>query len=111
ITEGPSFRIGRALTFLPRKLRDLTRGSDRSPANGHSHPAAVSTSRSLPSTPPPPLRAPATAIAPARSATPDVSFIIPVYNSAPWLDDCISSVLAQSGVDVEVICINDGSTD
>ncbi|MEV7608321.1 glycosyltransferase [Microbacterium sp. NPDC089320] len=44
-------------------------------------------------------------------AMPDVSVIIPVYNSAPWLEECIQSVLKQTGVKLEVICINDGSTD
>lgn len=41
----------------------------------------------------------------------DVSVVIPVYNSAPWLEECLTSVLAQTGVTFEVICINDGSTD
>jgi len=40
-----------------------------------------------------------------------VSFVIPVYNAEPWLDDCVSSALAQTRVNVEVICVNDGSTD
>ncbi|WP_137845668.1 glycosyltransferase [Microbacterium sp. 2FI] len=42
---------------------------------------------------------------------PDVSVIVPVYNSAAWLHECLLSVLAQSGVSLEVICVNDGSTD
>ncbi|MFT4234715.1 MAG: glycosyltransferase family 2 protein, partial [Microbacterium sp.] len=50
-------------------------------------------------------------IAPAHPAAPDVTVVIPVYNSADWLKDCITSVLAQTGVDVEVVCIDDGSTD
>lgn len=62
-------------------------------------------------TKPRPLRPSAKRRVPPRSATPDVSFVIPVYNSAAWLDDCLSSVLAQTEVDVEAICINDGSTD
>jgi len=57
------------------------------------------------------LRAPAGAPLPARSVAPDVSFVIPVFNAEAWLEDCVMSVLAQTGVDVEVICINDGSTD
>ncbi|WP_349309097.1 glycosyltransferase [Microbacterium sp. MM2322] len=48
---------------------------------------------------------------PARAARPDVSVVIPVFNSAPWLDDCLSSVLAQTGASLELICVNDGSTD
>lgn len=42
---------------------------------------------------------------------PDVSVIIPVFNSARWLHECLLSVLGQSEVSLEVICVNDGSTD
>lgn len=42
---------------------------------------------------------------------PKISFIIPVYNVAPYLPKCLDSVLAQTLADIEVICINDGSTD
>lgn len=42
---------------------------------------------------------------------PDVTVVIPIYNAGPWLDQCLSSVLSQSGVDLEVIGVNDGSTD
>jgi len=42
---------------------------------------------------------------------PDVSVIIPVYNSSPWLDECLTSVLAQTDLGIEVICVDDGSTD
>ena len=48
---------------------------------------------------------------PARVATPDVTVVIPAYNSESWLEDCLSSVLAQTGVNLELVCINDGSTD
>ncbi len=40
-----------------------------------------------------------------------VSVIIPVYNSEDYLRCCLESVLGQSIADIEVICINDGSTD
>jgi len=43
--------------------------------------------------------------------TPDVSVVIPVYNSEDWLEDCLSSVLGQTGTTLEVICVDDGSTD
>lgn len=42
---------------------------------------------------------------------PAISVIIPVYNTSDYLDQCIGSVLEQSFDDIEVICINDGSTD
>lgn len=42
--------------------------------------------------------------------TPKISFIVPVYNSAQYLAECLESVLAQT-IDKEIIIINDGSTD
>ena len=40
-----------------------------------------------------------------------VSVIVPVYNSANYLHRCIDSILKQSYRDIEVILIDDGSTD
>lgn len=40
-----------------------------------------------------------------------VSVIIPVYNAAAHLEECLKSVCAQTLNDIEIICVNDGSTD
>lgn len=40
-----------------------------------------------------------------------VSIIIPVYNAEKYLEECLTSVVTQSGTDLEVILVNDGSTD
>ena len=40
-----------------------------------------------------------------------ISFIIPVYNGEQYLETCLESLAAQSFMDMEVIMINDGSTD
>ena len=40
-----------------------------------------------------------------------VSVVIPVYNTYKYLPECLESVINQTLADIEIICINDGSTD
>ena len=42
---------------------------------------------------------------------PKVSIIIPTYNVESYLRECMESVVRQTLHDIEIICINDGSTD
>ncbi len=42
---------------------------------------------------------------------PKVSIIVPVYNVEDYLIECMDSVINQSFRDIEIICIDDGSTD
>ena len=40
-----------------------------------------------------------------------VSVIVPIYNVEKYLDQCLSSIEAQTHKEIEIICINAGSTD
>ena len=42
---------------------------------------------------------------------PKVSVIIPVYNVEKYLGECLDSILGQTLKDIEVLCVDDGSTD
>ena len=43
--------------------------------------------------------------------TPKVSVIIPVYNVEQYLRECLNSVVKQTLKEIEIICVDDGSTD
>ena len=42
---------------------------------------------------------------------PIISVIIPIYNTSQYLNQCLDSILAQTFRNIEIICVDDGSTD
>ena len=46
-----------------------------------------------------------------KNKKPYISVIIPVYNVEKYLKKCLDSVLDNTFKDLEVICVDDGSTD
>lgn len=40
-----------------------------------------------------------------------VSVIVPIYNTAQYLPECLESIMAQSMKEIEIVCVDDGSTD
>ena len=43
--------------------------------------------------------------------TPQISIIIPVYNSAATIERCVESIIQQDFKDFEVLLVDDGSSD
>ncbi len=42
---------------------------------------------------------------------PMISIIIPIYNAEKYISTCLGSILSQTLYNIEIICVNDGSTD
>ena len=42
---------------------------------------------------------------------PKVSILVPIYNMEKYLNNCLDTLINQTLKDIEIICINDGSTD
>lgn len=40
-----------------------------------------------------------------------ISVVIPIYNAEKTLGECLDSIIGQSYSELEIICVNDGSTD
>ena len=43
--------------------------------------------------------------------TPAVSVVISIYNGEQYLPECLESILAQTLENIEIICVDDASTD
>lgn len=41
----------------------------------------------------------------------DISVILPVYNNVQYLEECLDSVLAEKILSIEIVAVDDGSTD
>ena len=54
---------------------------------------------------------PATPPTPRARPLPRVPVVVPAYNYAHFLPGCLDSVVSQRGVDVDVVVVNDASTD
>lgn len=48
---------------------------------------------------------------PNRVRMPAISVIVPVYNTEAFLEKTVGSLTAQTFKDIEILCVNDGSTD
>ena len=46
-----------------------------------------------------------------KQYTPLVTIVVPVYNDEKYIGECLDSILIQSYKNIEIICVNDGSTD
>ena len=46
-----------------------------------------------------------------EASTPKATIVVPIYNSAHSIQRCLDSLLAQSERSIQVVCVNDGSTD
>jgi len=42
---------------------------------------------------------------------PNISIIVPIYNVKKYLNKCLNSLINQTLKNIEIICVNDGSTD
>lgn len=42
---------------------------------------------------------------------PKISILVAVYNTAAYLPQCLDSLLSQTLKDIEVLCVDDASTD
>lgn len=48
---------------------------------------------------------------PGNTMQPKVSIVVPVYNVEKYLRTCMDSLVSQTLMDIEIICVDDGSTD
>ena len=119
-----SGRPGRLLTWIPRKIRGFfacirEHGWSFTWRRAIEHfgipmgallPRKGGKKKPLPPPPLPPAF-PEPAPPPSRKGRSLVSVIVPVYNAALYLPECLASLQRQTYPDLEILCVDDGSTD
>lgn len=88
-----AFRVGSVITFLPRMAVLALRGIRKRGLGYTLRVACMKLRQRL------------------GGNAPLVSIILPVYNAAPYLEQCIRSLMCQTMRRIEIIAVDDGSTD
>lgn len=94
-----SFRVGRLITFLPRKIRDFIRPYR---TENNTNKKLENQLKKIDSLGMQMLE---------RKVMPLVSIVIPMFNGGAYVDRCLRSLENQSYRNIEIICVDDGSTD
>lgn len=94
-----SFRVGRLITYIPRKFRDYLRPYRENKGFNNKIERQLnkidSNGKKFLS----------------EKALPLVSIVMPMYNVEPFIDKCLESLKNQTYKNIEIICVDDGSTD
>lgn len=94
IKNSRSYKMGRVITFIPRKMRTVSSILKKRGIKGF-------------------IKEFLWKFAPEfyMKKFTKVSIIIPVYNGQKYLRDCLNSLIKQTLKDIEIICVDDQSTD
>lgn len=107
IMASPSYKVGRAATFPLRFLRDKTGKTKR----GEEGFGGVEQALNSPNTLAYKEEAAKVLAASYQRENPLVSVVLPCYNVADYIEQALESLLNQSLKNVEIIFVDDGSTD
>lgn len=96
---------------LATALEKLERKEEAKKARRAADRAAIELQRREPSEPVRERDEPVLAASVASAPMPLISVIVPVHNSEPYLEECLASITQQSLDDIEIVVVDDGSTD
>jgi glycosyltransferase involved in cell wall biosynthesis len=96
------------LEFLFKRLQTTAEAANKAQSEVR---AALREARLMAIRPTLPASAPTESSRPETAQGPDLTVIIPAYNTQTFIAECVASVQAQTGASLQIVCIDDGSTD